>query len=838
MSKIRSYTPSWLSRPAPGHNLFQASQEDINASASSRRKMRPGPRRTIARRGTEVFVAVNREIRWGDLVYLKESWAEKPASTRIKREDSNGNFSVYDQVQASVEGSDGQSADGYRIIKTPVADEIRQLVMSPNSEYLAILTTHTVHICALPKSSLLTDSEPLKPRFFTLGPTTHITMKSAVMSAVWHPLGVQGTSLVTVTEDAVVRLWEISTSDRWSFDAPTLAIDLKKLADGTAVDQDFSVSTTTNRGFSADTFDMEVAAASFAVRGSGLWSSMTLYIAMRGGDVYALCPLLPQLWAPPPTLIPSLSVSIVAKVAAIEDDPNFSPQDRLLAQQQLEWMSDLDSQEPRIIQETLADQPIEVYQRPTHPGLIPRLQGPFDLESAPEEDEQDELDIEVSDIYVIGRKMETDELMGEEDEVLELDDEEQQGLSLTVICLLSTSGQVRICLDMEGVEARWLPPRLKGKAATLSNAIDLPSLLTFETLDTVPPSEVTEDCWPTFSDDALSRYSFFITHNSGITQVSLAPWVYRLESELEAEAPAGSELRVNLIAQANSEVDRIYAEPASEYALAASVAIRDPDLGYFLLSATPTDPIALVFDTPEDDFPPIKTSTSPTPFPEPTPDERAALELYYTPRPAFQPPTIFDQPSDLPKLRQAILTGPQRALMGQEVRLSPMTLKIFSNAHQILSTETGRLNEAVAEVFRRCDVLRSELKDQISRANELKTRVDHITGGNGENPSDDAQSEEGTTDAKAGKGQSQSSSRRLDEIRRLKEELTKQVAEVQGKDVSGDGGSEKSLSASVSSLKIPAEIRKAKVTQVMHLLDRENELVDALQGRLERLAVG
>lgn len=121
MSRIKSYTPSWLSRPAPGHALFQASAEDIKASVfSSRRKSRPGPRRNIARRGTEVFVAVNREIRWGDLVYLKDAWAEKAASTRVKREDSTtGSFpNNHDVARPSIEGGEGKSAEGYRVRKT------------------------------------------------------------------------------------------------------------------------------------------------------------------------------------------------------------------------------------------------------------------------------------------------------------------------------------------------------------------------------------------------------------------------------------------------------------------------------------------------------------------------------------------------------------------------------------------------------------------------------------------------------------------------------------------------------------------------------------------------
>lgn len=712
------------------------------------------------------------------------------------------------------------------------------------------------------------------------------------MSALWHPLGVKGSSLVTVTEDAVVRVWEISPSDRWSFDAPTLAIDLKKLADGTTLDQDFSASTTTtNAGYSPDLFDMEVAAASFAERGSGLWSSMTLYIAMRSGDVYALCPLLPQLWAPPPTLIPSLSVSIVAKLAAIEDDPHISAQEKLLAQQQLDWMSDIDNQEPKIVQDSIGDQPLEVYQRPTHPGLTPRLQGPFELEMSPDEDEQDDLDIQLSDIYVIGRKMDTEDLMADEDELLMLDENEQEGLSLTVICLLSTSGQVRICLDMEGVEAKWLPPRVKSRFVAPTTDGYAPSALAFETLDVISPSEVTADCWPVFSGDVTSRYSFFVTHNSGITQISLAPWVFRLESELSGDSPAGSEMRVGLIAQARSEVDRVYIEPPPGNSLAACVAIRDPDLGYFLLSATLTDPIALLFDTPEDELIPFKPSSSPTPFLEPTPDQKVALEMY-TPRPAFQPSPVFDQPSELPKLRQMLLTSRHVALMGQQVRLSPATLKVFSSAHQILSMETGRLNEAVSELFRRCDSLRSELKEQIVKANELKGRIERISGNDGESPSDEARltqalaqrrqkqeelmqrldnlkrkahqtaprelsdkerawveevkryqsslgdTNEEASDTRAGVSKPHQLVNRFEKIKELKEELVGQVAESQGDGKSTNSVSETSLSSSVTSLKIPSEIRKAKVSQVMSLLERESALVEALQGRVERLSVG
>ncbi|MBE3044676.1 hypothetical protein IMZ48_19365, partial [Candidatus Bathyarchaeota archaeon] len=332
-----------------------------------------------------------------------------------------------------------------QILTTPVADDIKQLIISPNENLLAIATSHTVHICLLPDPSHLTseDTNPIRPKIWTLGPTTHVTSRSPIASALWHPLGVNGSCLVTVSTDSIVRLWELSVADRWSFDSPTLAVDLKRLADGTSLDQDFTASTmATNAGFSPDSLEMEVASACFGSRSSGGWNPFTLWIAMREGDVYALCPLLPSKWAPPAALIASLSVSIVTLVGAIEDDPTVSETQKLLAQQQLAWMGEVDSQEPHVLDGAIGEPPIEVYTRPSKPGAVPRLQGPFELIASP--DTEDDIDCELTDILVIGSKVEADELMGDDSDY-DIDESDREGLSLSLVCLLSTGGQVKVC---------------------------------------------------------------------------------------------------------------------------------------------------------------------------------------------------------------------------------------------------------------------------------------------------------------------------------------------------------------------------------------------------------
>ncbi|KAL2886608.1 Nucleoporin NUP82 [Ceratocystis lukuohia] len=734
MPKVKAYTPSYLATGAPGNALFVATNEPCSPYASKKKQNakspQAGPRRTIARRGTEIFVARGREIRWGDLAYLKEMQEDRRAkssrrSVLIKREDDDG------ATAASI--SPDEFGSGYRTIKAPVADDIRQLIISPNNNYVAVVTTHTCHIMVIPDSSHLTsgDSGPIKPKIWTLGPVTHVSTKSALASVLWHPLGVDGGCVVTVSEDAIVRVWELSMTDRWSFDQPTLDIDLKKLADGVALDQNFSASVSaTNTGFSPDSFEMEVAAACFSSRQSGGWSPFTLWIAMREGDVYALCPLLPQKWSAPPALIPSLSVSIVEKLGTIEDDAETSEYERLLAQQQLAWMAEIDSQEPQLVEASPGDPVIEVFTRPSKPGSCPRLQGPFDI--CADLKDQDDIDCEYTDIMVIGPKIDSEELMYGEDVDLVTEGTEHEGLSLSIVCLLSTGGQVKVCLDIDGVEAQWLPSKHKTRLSHLADQVPEPSLLLYQAMDSMNTMESNPDSWPVFSTDVMSKYAFYVTHNVGITYFSLASWVFRLESELQ-EPGAGSEFRIGLLVTGhNSTRERLYVETSSHSPnyLSACVAIDDPDVGYGIISSTPYEPVVLLFELPEEQLAVIRQespdTTDPTEhLPEPSPQPL----FTYEPRPAYTPSQAFGQLSVLPMFLERLKTSNQRVTLGQEVRLSPMTLQVLTNVHKILSDETHSLGLAASDLFLKCDRMHAEMREQLAKAAEIKARIDKIVGG-------------------------------------------------------------------------------------------------------------
>lgn len=88
MPGVSSFTPSWLSRPSPGFNLFNHDPSDaVKKQTGGAEASTTGPCRTTACRGTEVFVAVGNEIRWSDLILLRDEWEDCRQSNSGTKDD-------------------------------------------------------------------------------------------------------------------------------------------------------------------------------------------------------------------------------------------------------------------------------------------------------------------------------------------------------------------------------------------------------------------------------------------------------------------------------------------------------------------------------------------------------------------------------------------------------------------------------------------------------------------------------------------------------------------------------------------------------------------------------
>lgn len=109
MSKVLAHTPSWLSRPSPGFDFFQpvpnAKAPSALSNGSGKKLDYAGPSRIIAHRDTEVFYAVGNEIRWTDLVLLKDAGESQEQKCRqslgrsrgVSRQNGNGESGIEDE---------------------------------------------------------------------------------------------------------------------------------------------------------------------------------------------------------------------------------------------------------------------------------------------------------------------------------------------------------------------------------------------------------------------------------------------------------------------------------------------------------------------------------------------------------------------------------------------------------------------------------------------------------------------------------------------------------------------------------------------------------------------
>ena len=114
MPKILGYTPSWLSRPNPGFQVFggpkssHAGHSDTGkfGAGGANPDRYVGSNRTIAHRGAEIFVVVGAQIRWADLSLLKEGLEQLEATPSKGPRKTNGHTDEWE---------DGPDDGSYRV---------------------------------------------------------------------------------------------------------------------------------------------------------------------------------------------------------------------------------------------------------------------------------------------------------------------------------------------------------------------------------------------------------------------------------------------------------------------------------------------------------------------------------------------------------------------------------------------------------------------------------------------------------------------------------------------------------------------------------------------------
>jgi len=390
------------------------------------------------------------------------------------------------------------------------------------------------------------------------------------------------------------------------------------------------------------------------------------------------------------------------------------------------------------------------------------------------------------------------------------------------------------------------------------------------------------------TSDINSPHSFFVTHALGVVFVSLQ-WLPTLISEIAEPVEQGAGLRVEaFLNTAETLVERLLDIDDAQVTgqtgpVAAAIVLQDSDLGYFLLTAAGDRPWALTFDEPEAEREAY--------------DPHSAASLVALPevRQVYNPPGIFSQRTSLLSGIEAKIPARRRGLLAEPVVLSPATLDVMTEAHRVLSHETHLLGVAVSDLFRRCERLREELRDQVQRVVEIHERVVRLV-----DEGEDSENEDGNNhnNARAGGNNGALNSRaklerrihdarekqrrlvarteylrqrvdgssrglsdrektyaaeverfdgsvspqsklleRFQDVQRYKEQLVQDAKAAAEHTTTAqaqspfEGDDDRGLS------RVPAEVRRQKKKEVEELLERQEALMEAAREKLERLGV-
>ena len=212
--------------------------------------------------------------------------APPPRSTRATRTAVRGTdliVAIDGELRILSLSEAKRGATSYKTLASPELTITPEcLLVNATGKLLAVVGTHEVIIVVLPRRGYERQvGARLDVMAVRVGSFFHAPQSEApIAQCIWHPLGANSASLLVLTTDAVVREYDVTHN----VDEPqqTLACAPPRArARGGA--------------FSADDDDSGVAVA-LAVGDCGTsdWLTLTLFVLMQNGDVWALCPFLPR----------------------------------------------------------------------------------------------------------------------------------------------------------------------------------------------------------------------------------------------------------------------------------------------------------------------------------------------------------------------------------------------------------------------------------------------------------------------------------------------------------------------------------------------------------------
>ncbi|KAI0265178.1 hypothetical protein BC834DRAFT_880424 [Gloeopeniophorella convolvens] len=588
----------------------------------------------------------------------------------------------------------------YKTLHTPnVQFDIHQLSLNPTGKLLAVAGAFQVAIVVLPRPGFMRlVPATIDCKSIQVGQYFHASATSAPIAKIeWHPWGEAGSTLMVMTVDGKLREYDISVDT----EEPVQVVS-------------FVPERRASRTFNAfDTSEREV--ASFALgKGKADWGPLTIYAAMKSGDVYAVSPYMPVNASIPSSYIHALECFVAAKQEYLAQNPSSASQSLSTTYAyQHKYISALLKQLPPGTVFPAASRSVLVHP-PTTMKTPPLRQGPFLLQPSPLALEGSEGGDATDIIY----------LAFNEDG--ENDDGETERLGLLLV--VAQDGRVDVCLDVDKVEARW---------ESRQSSAELPMLAVYEIIDlglikilsTTQPASLNllQANYPTFLADPIHDDTVYVYHGFGVHAVHLREMLRNLGDAVRSEGTDNaliSALRNPVSADVQHIVTTFSVEKKASNPIISVVVPNDVYLSYSIFILTSSMRVV--------SFSLNMRSGSPAPKDEPQSQTVSEDRLL---KPADSPPAYISllgtKPWDLPAEHRP--TGlPATARLAtpdtKDFRITPDTLRFLGTKVDEITEHIHAVESAYFHTNTRADLQREELKRQGAKVAEARALLGELRG--------------------------------------------------------------------------------------------------------------
>ncbi|KAG4304556.1 hypothetical protein PORY_001949 [Pneumocystis oryctolagi] len=458
------------------HPIFSVSEKEQEMIENSKNR-----KFLVAVRQTEVFVAIDKTIRYIDLKECK-----------------------LDEIQKN-------SRMNYKEFKLPnITFSIQRLIINTCGSILVVVGTHSLAAVFLP--TYLSSLEGNKLRINEIGRKYY--GETEIISVLFHPASKNSTTVLVLSSDAIIRyriclfksfliirVFELSLS----FEESEQTIDL---ISGTG-------RTRKKGSFIVDEDVFQVSDFCFDSKANE-WSLFTLHVLLQNGDIYSICPLVPKNCMVQRTYLDRLACHISTKTQKLDKDKDSSasasPENENIRLQK-RWISDVLGQislndyglgSP--LAQSLDAQDMIIFCRPNVSKLPILVQGPFLFQPAPLEFSSEH--VIASNIIALGTN------------------------TIGILAISYTDGKIDVCIEVDRIEPKWFLN--KNEKVQLTNY-----LATYESI-TVTDSK---NAFNSAENDAKNAFLiqdsrradiFYFCYKNCVYSVMLG-WLEKLEKEENIE---------------------------------------------------------------------------------------------------------------------------------------------------------------------------------------------------------------------------------------------------------------------------------------------------------------